>query len=76
MTGLKQRTNAGRPNWNKEFAKIKDENHGKVVACGDSKQIFDKIIQVTVFYCGNPALVPILRGKCQEFGFIFRKEVF
>eukprot|EP00092_Neocalanus_flemingeri_P014374 GFUD01015505.1.p1 GENE.GFUD01015505.1~~GFUD01015505.1.p1 ORF type:complete len:1072 (-),score=233.84 GFUD01015505.1:230-3445(-) len=60
VTGLRQRTNAGRPNWNKEFAKIKDENHGKV----------------TIFYCGNPALVPILKGKCQEFGFQFRKEVF
>lgn len=32
--------------------------------------------QVTVFYCGNPALVPILKEKCQQMGFEFRKEVF
>ena len=74
VTGLRQRTNAGRPNWNKEFAKIKDENHGKVGVTHLSMNC--KIWQVTVFYCGNPALVPVLREKCQEFGFVFRKEVF
>ena len=54
------RMNAGRPNWNKVFTKLKDEKRGKV----------------TVFYCGNPNLAKTLRQKCQEFGFDFRKEVF
>lgn len=31
---------------------------------------------ITVFYCGNPHLGKILRRKCEEFGFDFRKEVF
>ena len=60
VTGLKSRTNAGRPNWNKVFTKIKQERKG----------------QVTVFYCGNPGLAKTLRAKCEEFGFKFRKEVF
>ena len=60
VTGLKSRTNAGRPNWTKVFTKIKQERKG----------------QVTVFYCGNPGLAKTLRAKCEEFGFKFRKEVF
>ena len=51
---------AGRPNWNKVFTKLREENRGKV----------------TVFYCGNPLLATMLRKKCQEFGFRFSKEVF
>ena len=75
MTGLRQRTQAGRPNWDKEFAKIRDENQGKV---GGTHIIHVKCVcyQVTVFYCGNPALVPVLAEKCQQMGFDFRKEVF
>merc|ERR1719222_817350 len=60
VTGLKSRTNAGRPNWNKVFTKIKQERKG----------------QVTVFYCGNPALGKVLRAKAEEFGFKFKKEIF
>jgi len=60
ITGLKSRTNAGRPNWNKVFTKLKEEKKG----------------QVTVFYCGNPMLARTLKSKCSEFGFKFRKEVF
>ena len=60
VTGLKSRTNAGRPNWNKVFTKLKEEKKG----------------QVEVFYCGNPMLAKTLRSKCEEFGFKFRKEVF
>ena len=59
-TGLRTKTQAGRPNWEKVFQKIKDENHGKV----------------TVFYCGNPFLAKTLRSKCENYGFDFRKEVF
>merc|ERR1712029_321922 len=60
ITGLKSRTNAGRPNWNKVFTKLREEKKG----------------QVTVFYCGNPALARVLKDKCSEFGFKFRKETF
>ena len=60
MTGLKAKTNAGRPHWNKVFQQLRDQNKGKV----------------TVFYCGNPALASILRKKCEDFGFDFKKEVF
>ena len=59
-TGLKTKTQAGRPNWEKAFQKIRDENHGKV----------------TVFYCGNPFLAKTLKTKCEDYGFNFRKEVF
>jgi predicted ferric reductase len=60
VTGLKSRTNAGRPNWNKIFAKVKEQRKGKV----------------TVFFCGNPTLGRVLNQKCNDFGFTFRKEVF
>ena len=60
MTGLKSKTNAGRPNWDKIFQKLQDERKGKI----------------TVFYCGNPIVGSILRGKCEQYGFDFRKEVF
>lgn len=60
MTGLKAKTNAGRPNWDKIFQKLQDEHKGKI----------------TVFYCGNPVVANILRAKCEEYGFDFRKEVF
>jgi len=60
VTGLKSRTNAGRPNWNKVFTKIKEQRKGKV----------------TVFFCGNSSLGRILKLKCDEFGFTFKKEVF
>ena len=60
VTGLKSRTNAGRPNWNKVFTKIREQKMGKV----------------TVFFCGNSSLGRILKLKCDEFGFTFKKEVF
>ena len=60
VTGLKTRTNAGRPNWDKVFEQIFDQNKGKV----------------TVFYCGPPQLAKELKMKCNEFGFNFRKECF
>ena len=40
--------------------KLQDERKGKI----------------TVFYCGNPVVGSILRGKCEQYGFNFRKEVF
>merc|ERR1712073_179301 len=53
ITGLKSRMNAGRPNWNKVFTKLKEEQQG----------------EVTVFFCGHPSVARTLRLKCEEFGF-------
>ncbi|XP_062510064.1 NADPH oxidase 5-like [Corticium candelabrum] len=60
ITGLKTRTEAGRPDWNKVFEKIDRDKKGRV----------------TVFFCGAPALGLILKTKCDQFGFEFRKENF
>ncbi|XP_053652092.1 NADPH oxidase 5 isoform X1 [Cherax quadricarinatus] len=60
ITGLKTRTNAGRPNWDKVFKQLENQRKGKI----------------TVFYCGPPALGRSLRYKCDEYGFDFRKEIF
>uniref|UniRef100_A0A1A9X4W1 NADPH oxidase 5 n=1 Tax=Glossina brevipalpis TaxID=37001 RepID=A0A1A9X4W1_9MUSC len=60
ITGLKTRTNAGRPNWDKVFKQLKAQKKGKV----------------TIFYCGPPQLAKTLRYKCDEYGFAFRKECF
>ncbi|XP_068623953.1 NADPH oxidase 5 [Battus philenor] len=60
ITGLKSRTSAGRPNWDKVFQRLAEQRVGKV----------------TVFYCGPPRLARTLRLKCDQFGFHFRKEVF
>lgn len=60
ITGLKTRTIAGRPNWDKVFKQLQDQKKGKV----------------TIFYCGPPQLARILRYKCDQFGFSFRKESF
>ena len=60
LTGLKARTIPGRPNWDEMFRKIKLQKKG----------------EVTIFYCGNPGLATILKYKCEQFGFIFRKEVY
>lgn len=60
ITGLKTRTNAGRPNWDKVFKQVQDQKKGKV----------------TVFYCGPPQLAKTLRYKCDQYGFAFRKEIF
>ena len=32
--------------------------------------------QVSVFYCGNPALGTILRRQCEKYKFEFRSENF
>ncbi|KAL3884555.1 hypothetical protein ACJMK2_024688 [Sinanodonta woodiana] len=60
ITGLKTKTEAGRPDWNKVFREIKDENKGKV----------------KVFYCGAPALGKTIKEACAKFSFGFSKENF
>ncbi|KAL3884563.1 hypothetical protein ACJMK2_024696 [Sinanodonta woodiana] len=60
ITGLKTKTEAGRPDWNKIFTKIRDEKKGKV----------------KVFYCGAPALGKTIKDTCAKFNFSFCKENF
>ena len=60
ITGLKTRTNAGRPDWNKVFQELNEMKKGKI----------------TVFFCGSPQLGKILKEKCNQFGFEYRKENF
>eukprot|EP00093_Oithona_nana_P010821 10821.XXX_543278_545086_1 [CDS] Oithona nana genome sequencing. len=60
ITGLKTRTNAGRPNWDAVFQELRNQRKGKI----------------TVFYCGGQQLGKILKLKCIQFGFKYRKENF
>ncbi|NWI75778.1 NOX5 oxidase, partial [Dryoscopus gambensis] len=60
ITGLRTRTQPGRPDWAKVFGKVAAEQRGKV----------------RVFFCGSPGLAKVIRGHCQSFGFRFSKENF
>lgn len=60
ITGLKTRTQAGRPNWNQIFNKISNEKKGKV----------------KVFFCGAPQLGKIIKSTCMKYKFNFSKENF
>ncbi|XP_074090597.1 NADPH oxidase 5 isoform X2 [Macrotis lagotis] len=60
ITGLKTRTQPGRPDWSKVFQKLAAENKGKV----------------QVFFCGSPALAKVLKSHCEKFNFSFFKENF
>lgn len=69
ITGLKQKTHYGRPNWDKEFEQVKQENPSSVVG---------------TFLCGPPALAKDLEKKCVKYSdvdprktkFYFNKENF
>ncbi|KAJ8344418.1 hypothetical protein SKAU_G00317470 [Synaphobranchus kaupii] len=60
ITGLRTRTQPGRPEWGKVFQKISEEKKGKV----------------HVFYCGSPVLAKLIKAHCEQFGFKFYKENF
>uniref|UniRef100_A0A3B3T8K7 NADPH oxidase 5 n=1 Tax=Paramormyrops kingsleyae TaxID=1676925 RepID=A0A3B3T8K7_9TELE len=60
ITGLRTRTQPGKPEWNKVFQKVAEENKGKV----------------HVFYCGSLALAKLIKAHCEQFGFKFYKENF
>ncbi|XP_013406457.1 NADPH oxidase 5-like [Lingula anatina] len=60
ITGLRTKTQPGRPNWDEEFQKLKNLKKGRV----------------TIFYCGPPGLAVVLGKKAAEYGFGFRKESF
>ena len=58
VTGLKARTNAGRPNWTKVLTKVSKEiwnTHISLYSKLQNLQIREERKgEVTVFYCGNP----------------------
>ncbi|NWT13814.1 NOX5 oxidase, partial [Vireo altiloquus] len=60
ITGLRTRTQPGRPDWAKLFGKVAAERRGKV----------------WVFFCGSPGLAKVIQGHCRSFGFRFSKENF
>uniref|UniRef100_A0A3P9HTL7 NADPH oxidase 1 n=1 Tax=Oryzias latipes TaxID=8090 RepID=A0A3P9HTL7_ORYLA len=69
VTGLKQKTHYGRPNWDKEFDQVRKENPASVVG---------------TFLCGPAALAKVLQKKCAKYSdvdprktkFYFNKENF
>ncbi|XP_067103721.1 NADPH oxidase 1 [Osmerus mordax] len=69
VTGLKQKTHYGRPNWEKEFEQVRNENPTSVVG---------------TFLCGPAALADVLAKKCVKYSdvdprktkFYFNKENF
>ncbi|KAM8848850.1 NADPH oxidase 1 isoform 1-T2 [Synchiropus picturatus] len=69
VTGLKQKTNYGRPNWDKEFELVRKEYPMSVVG---------------TFLCGPEALAKVLEKKCAKYSdvdprktkFYFNKENF
>lgn len=77
ITGLKTRTQAGRPNW--EVVSAASILHIYILLL--LIQVFNNISnekkgKVTVFYCGLPSLGRILQRYCVKYGFGFRKENF
>ncbi|XP_034031676.1 NADPH oxidase 5 [Thalassophryne amazonica] len=60
ITGLRTRTQPGRPDWGKVFQKMSEEKKGKV----------------HVFYCGAAALAKVIKAQCEHYGFNFYKENF
>ncbi|KAK9516074.1 hypothetical protein VZT92_024035 [Zoarces viviparus] len=60
ITGLRTRTQPGRPEWGKVFQKMSEENKGKV----------------HVFYCGSTTLAKVIKAECEHFSFNFYKENF
>ncbi|XP_060575119.1 NADPH oxidase 5-like [Ruditapes philippinarum] len=60
ITGLRTKTEPGRPDWNKIFKQIKAEDKGKV----------------KVFFCGAPALGKSVKEMSAKYSFSFSKENF
>lgn len=60
ITGLKTKTQPGRPDWNKLFKSFEGEKKGKI----------------KVFFCGAPQLGKIIKEAAERFSFAFSKENF
>ncbi|XP_060064891.1 NADPH oxidase 5-like [Ylistrum balloti] len=60
ITGLRTKTEPGRPNWGKLFGQIMQEDRGKI----------------KVFFCGAPALGKTIKEECEKLKIAFSKENF
>ncbi|NWY33857.1 NOX5 oxidase, partial [Pheucticus melanocephalus] len=60
ISGLRCRTQPGRPDWDKVLGRVAAERRGRVA----------------VFLCGSAALARAVRGRCRRFGFRFHREHF
>ncbi|XP_059338378.1 NADPH oxidase 5 [Ammospiza nelsoni] len=60
ISGLRCRTQPGRPDWDQVFARVAAERRGAVA----------------VFLCGSAGLARAIRGHCRRFGFRFHRENF
>ena len=64
VTGLKARTNAGRPNWTKVLTKVTKEIWNTHISMSPKLQHLqireERKGEVTVFYCGNPGFLFLL----------------
>jgi len=61
LTGLKSKTNMGRPDWHQELREIAEQHRPE---------------QVEVFYCGPHGLGRQIRPICRALGLEFRQEDF
>ncbi|KAL9838148.1 LOW QUALITY PROTEIN: NADPH oxidase 5-like [Geothlypis trichas] len=78
ISGLRSRTQPGRPDWDKG-------SEGKGRAGPGSRrvpvQVFARVAaerrgRVAVFLCGSAGLARVIRGHCRRFGFRFHRENF
>uniref|UniRef100_A0A1X7TJB0 Ferric reductase NAD binding domain-containing protein n=1 Tax=Amphimedon queenslandica TaxID=400682 RepID=A0A1X7TJB0_AMPQE len=77
ITGLKTRTQTGRPSWDKIMQIYPFYWYVKLLVLKYFKELKDSGYgPVTVFYCGSPVLARVLSVKSQYYGFKFRKENF
>nr|XP_054497774.1 NADPH oxidase 5 [Agelaius phoeniceus] len=60
ISGLRCRTQPGRPDWDKVFGRVAAERRGSV----------------RVFLSGSAGLARVIRGHCRRFGFRFHRETF
>lgn len=87
ITGLRTRTQPGRPDWGKvrpcsTQSLIQVSNLTRnfiIIVC--VLQLFQKVSEekkgkVHVFYCGSPALAKVIKAQCEHFKFNFYKENF
>jgi predicted ferric reductase len=61
VTGLRAKTNVGRPDWGAELKRIANEHEGEAV---------------DLFFCGPPGLGHRVEQACRDYGVGFRKEHF
>ena len=60
VTGLRTQCRPGRPDWHTVLADIHERSSYKV----------------SVFYCGAPQAADIIQPICDQFDFLFKKEIF